>query len=222
MARQAHSDPRGGPSRADQVAAQLVRRLVDSGIDGVGRLAPAREVAEAARTKARSTDDAVADVVRRHTRLVAASGFVTGLGGFVTMPVALPANVVGFYVVATRMVAAIAHLRGYDLSRDEVRSAVLLALVGADADDLLKKAGLSGAGGLRGLALQRLPAPALMVVNKAIGFRLLAQVGKRGLARLGRSVPLAGGVLGAGFDAWWLRRIAKAAREEFPERHGTG
>jgi hypothetical protein len=218
MARQRGKAEGTNGSRSERVATQLVQRLVDSGIDGVGPLGAARDVAEAARTKARGADAAVDDVVRTHTRLVAAGGFVTGLGGFVTMPVALPANVAGFYVVATRMVAAIAHLRGFDLARDEVRSAVLLALVGADADDLLKKAGVTGAGGLKGIALRRLPGPALMVVNKAIGFRLLSQVGKRGLARLGRGVPLAGGVIGAGLDAFLLRRIARAARREFPEQ----
>jgi len=216
MARQ--GGRRAAESRVDRMATQFVQKLVDSGIDGVGRLEPARAVAEAARSRSRTPEEAVDAVVRAHTRLVAASGFVTGLGGIVTMPVALPANVAGFYVVATRMVAAIADLRGYDLSREEVRSAVLLALVGADADDVLKKAGLTAAGGLRGIALRRLPGPALMMVNKAIGFRLVSQVGKRGLARLGRGVPLAGGVIGAGLDAWLLRKIAKAARSEFPAR----
>ena len=37
--------------------------------------------------------------------LGAASGFVTSLGGFITVPVALPLNVLGFYLIATRMTA---------------------------------------------------------------------------------------------------------------------
>lgn len=68
-----------------------------------------------------------------------ANGFVTSLGGFITMPVALPANVTGFYLLATRMVAAVAKARGYDLTQPHIRSAVLLSLVGADADDLLSQ-----------------------------------------------------------------------------------
>lgn len=206
-------------SRRDRFAADLVQRLVDAGIEGVGPLDPARDVAERARAQAPDAEAAVGAVVASHTRLAAASGFVTGVGGFVTMPVSLPANVAGFYVVATRMVAAIAHLRGYDLAQPEVRTAVLLALVGADADDLLAKAGVASPGGrVTRFALRRLPASALMMVNKGIGFRLLTQLGRRGLARLGRAVPFAGGVLGAGLDAFLLRRIAAAARQEFPSR----
>ena len=69
----------------------------------------------------------------------AIGGFVTSVGGFVTMPVALPVNVVEFYVQATRMVAAIATLRGYDVNDPRVRTAVLLTLVGSDADEVLAR-----------------------------------------------------------------------------------
>jgi hypothetical protein len=148
----------------------------------------------------------------------AAGGFVTSLGGFVTLPVALPANVLEFYLVATRMVAGIASARGYDIRQPEVRSAVLLALVGADADDLLSKAGLTKTGRLANLAAQQLPGPALMVVNKAVGFRLLTQVGKKTLTRFGKAVPLVGGVVGAGLDTYLLKRIADHSRHEFPRR----
>jgi hypothetical protein len=128
----------------------------------------------------------------------------------------LPANVLGFYLVATRMVAGIASTRGHDISQPEVRSAILLALVGADADDLLRKASDAGTGRMVNLAAQRLPGPALMAVRKGVAFRLLARIGKKLLARFGRVVPVAGGLVGAGLDAYLLKRIADHARTEFP------
>jgi hypothetical protein len=196
----------------------LVENLLDLGIDGKGPFDSAQKVADVKRAEKPEAEEAVDAVVRAHLKLAAAGGFVTGLGGFVTMPVALPANVVEFYVVATRMVAAIASLRGYDIKQPEIRSAVLLALVGADADDLLKKAGVLSTGRLSNLAAQRLPGPALMVVNKAVGFRLLSTAGKKTLTRFGKGVPLVGGVLGAGLDGYLLKRIADHARHEFPRR----
>ena len=154
--------------------------------------------------------------MQQHLKLGAAGGFVTGLGGFITLPIALPLNILEFYVVATRMVAAIASVRGYDIRQPEIRSAVLLTLVGADSDDLLKKAGVATTGRLSNLAAQRLPGPALMVVNKAVAFRLLNQLGKKSLTRLGKGVPLVGGAVGAGLDVYLLKRIADYARHEFP------
>ncbi|MGZ4598568.1 MAG: EcsC family protein [Oryzihumus sp.] len=199
-------------------AARMVERLLDVGIDGKGPFDSAQKVADVALTDHADVEGAVDAIVRLHLKMGAAGGFVTSLGGFVTLPVALPANVLEFYLVATRMVAGIASARGYDIRQPEVRSAVLLALVGADADDLLSKAGLTKTGRLANLAAQQLPGPALMVVNKAVGFRLLTQVGKKTLTRFGKAVPLVGGVVGAGLDTYLLKRIADHSRHEFPRR----
>lgn len=196
----------------------LVEQLLDLGIDGKGPFDSAQKVADVKRAERPDAENAVDAVVQAHLKLAAAGGFVTGLGGFITLPVALPVNVLEFYVVATRTVAAIASLRGYDIKQPEIRSAVLLTLVGADADDLLKKAGVMSTGRLSNLAAQRLPGPALMVVNKAVGFRLLSTAGKKTLTRFGKGVPVIGGVVGAGLDTYLLKRIADHARHEFPPR----
>ena len=145
---------------------------------------------------------------------------------------ALPANVLGFYLIATRMTAAIAKVRGYDLRQEEIRTAVLLTLVGADADDLLKKAGMASPGGtLSNLAAQRLPGPAMMVIQKGVGFRLLATAGKNMFVRLGKIVPIVGGVIGAGLDGFMQHRVSASAKREFPtarpavaatDHHGAG
>jgi len=195
---------------------RMFERLMDVGIDGKGRFDSAQKVADVARAEHSDAERAIDAIVRSHLRLAAAGGFITSLGGFVTMPIALPANVLEFYLVATRMVAGIASTRGYDILRPEVRSAILLALVGADSDDLLKKAGYASTGRLAGLAVERLPGPVLLAVNKGVGFRLLNQVGKKSLTRFGKAVPLAGGVVGAGVDAYLLKRIADHTRHEFP------
>ncbi len=199
-------------------AVRMIENLLDAGIDGKGPFDSAEKVAHTARSDKPDAEQAVDHIVRSHLRMAAAGGFLTGLGGFVTLPVALPANVLEFYLVATRMVASVAVVRGYDVRQQEIRSAVLLTLVGADADDLLKKAGVMSTGRLSNLAAQRLPGPALMVLNKAVGFRLLSQAGKATLARFGKAVPVVGGAVGAGLDAYLLKRIADHARHEFPPR----
>jgi hypothetical protein len=195
---------------------RMVERLMDLGFDGRGPFESAQRVADIAIAEHPRPERAIKAIVASHLRLAAAGGFVTSLGGFVAMPIALPANVLEFYLVATRMVAGIASTRGYDLRRPEVRSAVLLALVGADAEDLLSKAGYSSTWGLANLAAEGLPGPALLAVNKAVGFRLLNQFGRKSLARFGRAVPLLGGAVGAGVDTLLLKRIADNARQEFP------
>lgn len=212
------SDEKKSAGLVERTATGLVSRLVDLGIDGKGPLDPAQQIADEARAKHGSTEDAVDAVLSSARRAAAAGGFVTGLGGFVTLPVALPANVVGFYVIATRAVAATAALRGFDLSKPEVRTAVLLVLTGSDASSVLGKVGLGGGGGIvTRLAAGRLSGTSLMVVQKAIGFRLVSQLGTGVLGKLGRGIPLAGGLIGAGSDVFLLGRIVKTAKKEFTE-----
>lgn len=197
---------------------RLIRTIMSIGIDGVGPIRSAPDVAaRALKEEDGDVERAVKDVVSSATRWGAVGGVVTGVGGFTTMLVALPANLVEFYVQATRMVASIATLRGYDVTDPHIRTAVMLTLVGSDADEVLKKAGMStGTGRVAAFALKRLPASSMMVVNKAIGFRLLRGVGEKFLTRLGKAVPLLGGAVGGGLDAFMMRRIAANARKQFP------
>ena len=94
--------PMAGP------ATPMIERLMDVGIDGRGPFRSAQSVADFALAEHREVEPAIDAMVRSHLRLAAANGFVTGLGGFVAIPIALPANILGFYLVATRLVAVIA------------------------------------------------------------------------------------------------------------------
>lgn len=205
------------PARGDGAITRMVQTLLDVGLDGKGPLRSATHVARIARRKASSDEAAVARVARSHLATGGAGGFLTGIGGFVTMPIALPVNVAEFYIQATRMVGAIATLRGYDVRHPQVRTAVLLTLVGSHADEVLAKAGITTGGGrLASMATRRLPPAALLILNKAIGFRLARGVGEKAFARLGRGVPLVGGVVGGGIDGWMMKKIADHAMIQFP------
>lgn len=211
---EAASDPDPDPGAIDR----LVEMLVDTGLDGRGPLSSAREVAEEALAKVDGDpEQAIARLARTTVVTGSIGGFVTGLGGFVTMPVSLPVNVAEFYLQAVRMVGGIATLRGYDVDEPRVRTAVLLTLVGSDSDEVLQKAGMATAGSrLTSYALKGLPPAALMVVNKAVGFRLMRGVSEKLLSRFGRGIPVAGGLVGGGIDGYMMKKIADHAMKEFP------
>ena len=96
----------------DSAIGRLVQVFMETGLDGRGPLRSATSIAEAARRRTSDPEEGVERVVRLHVAGGAVGGFVTGLGGFVTMPVALPVNIAEFYIQATRMVGGIATLRG--------------------------------------------------------------------------------------------------------------
>ena len=211
---EAADDPQADHGPVDR----LVEMLVDTGLDGRGPLSSAREVAEEALARTDGDrEQAIARLARATTVKGGIGGFLTGLGGFVTMPVSLPLNVAEFYLQAVRMVGGIATLRGYDIDEPRVRTAILLTLVGSDSDEVLKKAGMATAGSrLTSYALKGMPPAALMVVNKAVGFRLMRGVSEKLLSRLGRGIPVAGGLVGGGIDGFMMKKIADHAMKEFP------
>ena len=195
--------------------------VLHTGLEGRGPIRSADRVADAALRGAEDPEEAIERLVRDHVAAGAVGGFVTGAGGYLTpLPVALAVSLAEFYVVATRMVGAIAIVRGYDIRQPEVRTAVLLTLVAARSDEVLAEEGI-GAGTLPRIALRRLPPGALMLVNKAICFRLLRRVNERFSSRLGHGVPFLGGGIGAVLDSWMMARIAGQALVEFPPQDAS-
>lgn len=158
---------------------QLVGRLIEFGIGGGGPLKGAVEVAdEHLMAAGGDREEAIRRLIATHVRLAAASGFVTGLGGIATLPVTVPAAMAGLYVVGTRMAAGIAQLRGYDTSTEEVRSAILVALLGSAGAATLKKAGVEIGTRSAAVALERLPGRVLVELNKKVGYRLVTKAGE--------------------------------------------
>ncbi|MDN5685397.1 MAG: EcsC family protein [Brachybacterium sp.] len=209
-----------GSGNSDGGALQrLVETFRDLGLDGKLTYSSAQEVARRAqRGRARKRPEkAIRRLVRRHRRGVTVAGFLTGLGGIITMPILLPTNVVEFSVQSTRMVGAIAVVRGYDLDDEEIRVRVLAALLGEESGDVLKNIGLGPVAGVATRTVaRRLPTSTESAVASAIGGRLLRRFGLRSVRLFGKAIPGLGGVLGAISDRRQLAKIAKAAKAGFP------
>lgn len=213
-------------ARTEKVGAEptsAVQRMIDTvrdiGLDGKLTYSSAAQVARRAqRGRARKHPErAVRHIIRSHRRGVTAAGFLTGLGGVVTLPVLLPTNVMEFYIQSTRMVGAIAVVRGYDLDDQEVRVRVLAALLGEESGDVLQNVGLGPVAGAATRTLaKRLPTTPQSQVAGAIGGRLLRRFGLRSVRLFGKAIPGLGAVIGALSDRSQLKRIAAAARKSFP------
>jgi uncharacterized protein (DUF697 family) len=145
------------------------------------------------------------------------AGLVSGLGGVITLPVSIPANLVSVLYLQLRMIAAIAHLRGYDVRSEKVRGLAIACLVGSSATDILKDVGVNVGTRLTQQALARLPANFLASINKAVGVRLAAKAGTSGAVNVSKLVPIMGGLVSGAFDAATTYGIAAAAKAIFVE-----
>ena len=203
-----------------QLAGGALRRVLELAIDGYGRLPGAK--ATAARQLQRhggSVDGAISSIIDFHVRLASAQGFVANLGGVAALPVAVPANLAGVAVVQVRMVAAIAHLRGYDLDDNRVRTALVMCLLGGEQ---VAKHIAQGTLPTSPMAVATAPMfdPELdrRVAEEVVG-DLAARIGGKNMALLvTKRVPLLGGGIGAVMDGVATHQIGRYAKGELLRR----
>lgn len=194
----------------------LVGRILDVGVDGAGPWQSARAAAAEALAGSADVEHAIQRLVATHRRLVGLTGFASGFGGIVSMAATVPADVVSFYAVSARMTAAIAYLRGYDLDSDDVRSMILLNLLGAHGATVLGEVGVQAGTRAATAALHRLPASVLVRINRRVGFRLVTKFGEKGVINLAKVIPVLGGGIGAGINVAGINVLAGYAKRNFP------
>lgn len=208
------------PVVAPTPTANVMRYLADYAINGVARLPGAREAAATALGHQKGGTEAAIDAVTRaHTSMAGAQGFLTNLGGMITALAGVPANLAAVTVIQTRMVAAIAHLRGYDLDDPRVRQAVWITLLGHRTVESLLSEGKLPSTPL-GVATAPVADDALeQQIAEQVLSSLLGRAGtKQTVAFLGKRVPMIGGGVGMATDGYTTWTVARYARQQFVVR----
>ena len=176
------------------------------------------ELAEDYLYKSSSKKKAIDDLIGYQTLLCGTNGFITGLGGLLVLPVAIPTNILSTIYIQLRMIAAIAYINGYDIYSDQVRTIAYVCLTGSSATNILKNVGIKIGEKVAVSALKKIPAAILIKINQQVGFRLVTKFGQKGVVNIVKMVPLVGGVIGGGFDATTTGTIGKITKEVFSEK----
>jgi len=187
----------------------------DKAVNGVKGLDSAEELAENYLDKDGSLEDKVNSLIRWQNTKAGTAGFVTGLGGILTMPVSLPANITSVLYLQIRMISAIAYMGGYDLKDDKVKTFVYACLVGSSANEIIKKAGIEIGKKLATNTIKNISGKVITQINQKVGFRLLTKFGEKGVVNLGKAVPFLGGIIGGFIDTASTNLIGNTARNMF-------
>lgn len=194
---------------------QLLEWTYERVLDGPPGMQSAVEMAEDYMKNGGSKYEQANSLIRWQNTKAAASGAVTGLGGALTLPIAIPANITSVLYIQLRMVAAIAHIGGHDIRDDRVKTAVYLTLVSKTASDVGKALAIQLGNRFVTQAIKKVPGRVLIQINKQVGFRLFTKFGQRGVVNLGKSVPLVGAVIGGSVDLYITNKVGNVARDLF-------
>lgn len=219
MAEESRDVSKNPVARAPEMGGNLLRSLLETAINGTGVVPGAKTAAARHLVKRGHVEEAIDSLVTTHVGLATAQGFVTNLGGLATIAVALPANIAGVSIVQIRLVAAIAHLRGYDIDSPRVRTAMILCLMGPEGVERLIAEGVLPTPPMAIATAPVFDATLDQVVSEKVLGELLNRVGGRRAASLfARRVPLLGGAVGGSMDAMATITIGSYARSEFVTR----
>lgn len=210
--------------RAPGLTANIVRQVFDRAVDGAGPLKGAAAAADERLKESRgNVDKAVESLVDSHVKLAGLQGFVTNIGGLVTMALTIPVNISGLALLQCHLVAGIAHLRGYDLADPRVRNAVLACLLGEDAvKSLVKKKRLPSSPMAIATAPHHDPALDPKIAAEVTSELITRVAGKRTIAMVARRTPVLGGGVGAVADGYATYQVGKYAAKELRSRNAIG
>ncbi|WP_286030426.1 EcsC family protein [Anaerotignum lactatifermentans] len=194
----------------------ILEELYQKVLSGIPKVSKSvEELAEDYLKKHDTVEEAAKALINNQIAKCGTSGFLTGLGGVLTLPVAIPANVSQVLYVQMRMVAALAYMGGFAVDSDQVQTLVYACLTGNAVSNVVKQTGIRAGEKVTMAAIQKIPGKVLIEINKKIGFRLLAKSGTKSVVILGKLVPVAGGVIGGAFDIGSTRIISANAYRLF-------
>ena len=204
------------PVMTEEDIMKLLDSCYEKCLNGIPKVSPSvEELANDYLKKHRTTEEACRAMLKNQIATCTTSGVVTGFGGFITMPVAIPANVGSVIYVQMRMIACVAYMADYELDSDQTQTFIYSCLAGVAVNGLLKQAGIKiGVKFTNGL-IKKIPGKVLTKINQKVGFRFITKFGTKGIVNLGKLLPGVGAIVGGGLDLVETKIIAERAYKWF-------
>lgn len=187
----------------------------DKAVNGVPGVDSAIELANDYLNEEGSLSEQVDSLIRWQNTKCATSGFVTNLGGLITLPVAIPANISSTIYIQLRMIAAIAYMGGYDLKNDKVKILAFLCLCGNEATKIVKDLAIQIGTDFATQFIRSVSIKTINQVNKSIGMKLITNVSEKSVASFSKCIPLIGGVIGGAIDGIACNTVGNVAKRTF-------
>ena len=155
---------------SDSKLTQLAKWLTDAAVNGIGPLSSSIQLADEYKldTDYPDKDSRVSSLINWETSKNFGTGFLTGLGGFVTLPITIPAGMAAAWAVQARMIGAIAEIYGHSVKEDRVKTMILLCLIGSDMTAVLRQCGVKVGRKVTESLIAKIPGKVLIEINSRL------------------------------------------------------
>ena len=148
-----------------------------------------------------SCDELAKKVLHRKSIKNGLIGGFTGLGGLITLPVAIPADLVCSWRIQASMAFSIAYIYGHTKETTDLKTDLYLILAGDSAKEYLKRLGIEVSKGITKKAVDKYITRDIMVkIWKVVGQKIITKAGEKSMTSFMKMVPLVGAPVGFVFD----------------------
>ncbi len=159
-----------------------------------------------------SCDELAKKVLSRKSVKNGLVGAFTSLGGFITLPVSIPTDLVCSWRIQASMAFSIAYIYGHTMDTTDLKTDLYLILAGDSAKEALKWFGIEVSKSLTKKAVDRYVTRDMMVkVWKVVGQKIITKAGEKSLTSFMKMVPLVGAPVGFAFDWTATQAVGKLA-----------
>ena len=151
-------------------------------------------------------------VISRRSLKAGGIGTISGLGGMMTMPIALPSDLYYTFRVQARMVLALAYIYGWDIHDEDTITDILLVMSGNAGINALKNGGIKVGQEFAKKGVQKFITREMMKkINKVLSRKIITKAGEKSLTSFTKLVPFVGAPIGGTFNYFGTMGIGKTA-----------
>lgn len=159
-----------------------------------------------------SPDKLAKKIVRRKSIKNGFIGAITGVGGLITLPVTIPADLVISWKIQIFIALCVAYVYGHNSRTTDIKTDVYLILAGDSAKEALKRLGIEASKGVTKKAINKYITREVMVkIWNVIPQKIITKAGEKSLTSFMKMVPLVGAPVGYAFDWVAAKTVGKTA-----------
>lgn len=201
------------PGVCQELTISALNKIIDSSINGLGPFESAYVISEKYKSyNYKSTKEMCESMIKWETLKAFNSGFLSNLGGLITLPFSIPGNIAANLFLQTRLAAAIAISYGLDVRDERIRQLILFSLLGNAAQSVVKDFAIQvGVKSFKKLFASTIPYATFMKINEKIGLKILATFNQQGFKLFTKAIPIVGPIIGGSLDGITTVAVGNAA-----------
>lgn len=159
-----------------------------------------------------SCDELAKKILHRKSIKNGLIGAITGVGGLITLPVSVPADLVSSWRIQASMAFSIAYVYGHTKDTTDLKTDLYLILAGDSAKEAMKRIGIEISKSVTKKAIQKYITRDVMIkIWKVVGQKIITKAGEKSLTSFMKMVPLVGAPVGFAFDWFATETVGRFA-----------